>query len=319
MIIVLHEQGTIWKILSQLFFSSIERRRKPIIFTCMQISSAIGGPKSSNRMSGKMYIPIIHELVCVFLDVPGAKNRMTATPSFTTGDVSIFRQALYKDGAAKITKDLRLHGLLPESVEFLSPSQTGGFSGGFSGHQGAVRSVANQMKEKTAEMPTLMAVASKLGSRGNQGALKAIILRTGIALEEAAGEKGRRANDNRRIGTRDCATENCKNTIHHTDGLCNRCHDLVPTKLKAEFCTGVGGRVCGREMIHRGNQCRKCYDHPEAKKTRETKKAEKPKCRIDGCGVNEFRSYGLCDKHYRKRNKDAKAEMKVATDSNFCN
>ena len=50
---------------------------------------------------------------------------MTAIPSFTTGDVSIFRQALYKDGAAKITKDLCLHGLLPESVEFLSPSQAG--------------------------------------------------------------------------------------------------------------------------------------------------------------------------------------------------
>jgi hypothetical protein len=76
-------------------------------------------------MSGKMYIPIIHELVCAFLDVSGAENRRTAIPSFTTGDVSIFRQALYKDGAAKITKDLRLHGLLPESVEFLSPSQAG--------------------------------------------------------------------------------------------------------------------------------------------------------------------------------------------------
>ena len=73
-------------------------------------------------MSGKMYLPDIHELVCVFLDVSGAKNQTTAIPSFMTGDVSIFRQALYKDGAAKITKDLCLHGLLPKSVEFLSPS-----------------------------------------------------------------------------------------------------------------------------------------------------------------------------------------------------
>jgi hypothetical protein len=102
-----------------------ETKKTTIIFTCMQISSAIGGPTRSNRMSGKMYIPIIHELVCAFLDVSGAENRRTAIPSFTTGDVSIFRQALYKDGAAKITKDLRLHGLLPESVEFLSPSQAG--------------------------------------------------------------------------------------------------------------------------------------------------------------------------------------------------
>jgi hypothetical protein len=102
-----------------------ETKKTTIIFTCMQISSAIGGPTRSNRMSGKMYIPIIHELVCAFLDVSGANNRTTAIPSFTTGDVSIFRQALYKDGATKITKDLRLHGLLPESVEFLSPSQAG--------------------------------------------------------------------------------------------------------------------------------------------------------------------------------------------------
>ena len=55
----------------------------------------------------------------------GAKNKANAIPSFTTGNVLIFRQAFYKDGAAKITKDLRLHGLLLESVEFLSPSQAG--------------------------------------------------------------------------------------------------------------------------------------------------------------------------------------------------
>jgi hypothetical protein len=265
-------------------------------------------------MLGKIHVPFIHELVCAFLDVSGAKNRKTVIPSFTTGNVSIFRRALYKDGAVKITKDLRLHGLLPESVEFLSPSQAGGFSG----NEGAVRSVANQMKEKTGVMPTLKAAASELGRRLNQSSLETFSLRTGIALEEAAGEKGRRAQDNRRIGTRGCATENCKNTIKHTDGLCNRCHDLVPMKLKAEFCTGIGGRVCGRE-IERGNQCRKCYEHPEAKKMREEKKAASPKCRIDGCGGNECRSYGLCQKHYRKRNEDAKAEMKVATDGNFGN
>ena len=107
-------------------------------------------------MSGKMYIPIIHQLVCAFLDVSGAKNRKATIPSFTTGNVSIFRQALYKDGAAKITKDLRLHGLLPESVEFLSPSQAGGFCG----MQGAVHSVAMQMELKTGEMPSLEAAAS---------------------------------------------------------------------------------------------------------------------------------------------------------------
>jgi hypothetical protein len=191
------------------------------------------------------------------------------------------------------------------------------FELGSRGNQGAVGSSANQMKEKTGEMPTLMAAASELGSRGNQGALEAIILRTGIALKEAAGEKGRRAQDSRRIGTRGSyATENCKNAMKYADGLCNPCHNRVPEKLKAEFCIGIGGRVCGRE-IYRGNQCTKCYYDPDEKKTREAKKAAKPKCTIDGCGRSELRSYGLCEKHYKERNEEAKAEMKVPTDGNF--
>ncbi len=121
---------------------------------------------------------------------------METIPSFTTGNVSIFRQALCKDGAAKITKDLRRHGLLPESVEFLSPSQAGGFSG----HQGAVRSVANQIKLKIGEMPTLVEAASELGSRGNQGAVRSIANQMKLkteemsALAEAASELGRRGN-----------------------------------------------------------------------------------------------------------------------------
>ena len=54
---------------------NLETKETTIIFSCMQIASTIGGPKSSNRMSGKMYIPFIHELVSVFLDLSGAKNR----------------------------------------------------------------------------------------------------------------------------------------------------------------------------------------------------------------------------------------------------
>ena len=50
----------------------------------------------------------------------------------------------------------------------------------------------------------------------------------------------------------------------------------------------------------------KCYYHPDAKKMREAKKAAVPKCSIDGCGGNELRSYGLCNKHYRKSVEDAK-------------
>ena len=53
---------------------SQETKKYTIIFTCMQISLTIGGPKSSNRMQGKIYKPIIHKLVCLILDVQGAKN-----------------------------------------------------------------------------------------------------------------------------------------------------------------------------------------------------------------------------------------------------
>ncbi len=42
----------------------------------------------------------------------------------------MFFQAFNKDGAAKITKDLCPHGLLQESVDFLSPSEAGGINGG---------------------------------------------------------------------------------------------------------------------------------------------------------------------------------------------
>ena len=41
-------------------------------------------------MNGKIYIPFIHELMCLFLEVSGAKNRKATIPSFTTGDVLIF-------------------------------------------------------------------------------------------------------------------------------------------------------------------------------------------------------------------------------------
>ena len=51
-----------------------ETKKTTITFTCMQISGSIGGPKSSNRMSGKMCTPIIHEIVCLFLDVSKGKN-----------------------------------------------------------------------------------------------------------------------------------------------------------------------------------------------------------------------------------------------------
>ena len=99
--------------------------------------------------------------------------------------------------------------------------------------------------------------------------------------------------------------------MQYIDEHCQPCHDLAPKKLKAEFCigVGVGGRVC--------EEGKECYDHPKAKKMREAKKAAVPKCCIDGCEGNELRSYGLCNKRYRKSVEDAKAKKKVASDGNF--
>ena len=197
------------------------------------------------------------------------------------------------------------------------------------------------MKEKTGKLPTLAVAASELGRRGNQGALEAIvatgiaredaptfcrkcayqgnidaIVASGTAREDAPSYAARRTCDSRRICTISCATENFKNRVVHKDGYCNPCHILVPKKLKAEFCIGVGGRICG-EKIERVNQCRTCYYNPEAKKMREAKKAALPTCSIDGCRGNELRSCRLCYKHYRKSVEDTKAKMKAATDGNF--
>ena len=139
------------------------------------------------------------------------------------------------------------------------------------------------MKEKTGVLPRLAAAASELGRRGYQGNIAAIvatgiacedaptfcgkhtydgridkIVATGIATEDAPSYAARRASDSRRICTIFCATENCQNTVQHIDGHCNPHRNLVPKKLKAVFCIGVSGRICGKK-IERVNQCRKCY------------------------------------------------------------
>ena len=57
-----------------IFLFSQETKKTTIIFTCVQTSVTIGGPESTNRLKGKIYIPVTHELVCFFLDILGAKN-----------------------------------------------------------------------------------------------------------------------------------------------------------------------------------------------------------------------------------------------------
>jgi hypothetical protein len=64
-----------------------ETKKNTIIVTCMQISAAIGGPDSSNRMSGKIYTPIIHQTVCFFcLDADrGGRESGTGEPKNLNG------------------------------------------------------------------------------------------------------------------------------------------------------------------------------------------------------------------------------------------
>ena len=262
-----------------------------LVFSCFQMAS-------TNYYAGNHCLALYHEWMHCF-------NKLTCAPKDEVVPelVNVYKSPFYfatrKDGAPILTKKLHCKGVLPQDVIFIAPCHVGGIKG----HKKAVSTVTKQMKVKTGVMPTLDAAASELGSRMYDGSID-VIVAAGIAPENARSHKARRAQDGRRICDIFCATENCENTVQFKDGHCQPCHDLLPKKLKAEFCTGVGGRVCGRK-IEKVNQCRKCYYHPEAKKMREAKKSAEPKCTIDGCRGNDYRSYRLC----KKKSKEAKAKI----------
>ena len=133
--------------------------------------------------------------------------------------------------------------MLPESVEFLTPSQVGGFAGGFSGHQGAVRSVTNQMKLKTREMPTLAAAASELGRRAYQGTINAIVA-TGIAHKDAptfSGKRGYQGRIDAIVSTR-IAHEDHAPTFSGKRGYQGRINTIVSTEIdREEAASKLGG------------------------------------------------------------------------------
>jgi hypothetical protein len=128
---------------------------------------------------------------------------------------------------------------------------------------------------------------------------------SGVAHADAASFLGRRANDSRRKSTWECKTDNCKNRVSAPGGLCQPCHMAAPKVEKAEFCVGINGGRCGSTLFS-GNHCRKCYYHWDEKKRRAAKKAEAPKCGVEGCNFMEHRGYGLCIKHYKDSIKNAK-------------
>jgi len=186
----------IWKILTQSFFSSAKRRRKQPSFLHGANFCDNWWPREHQQIEGQN-IHTSYSRTSVFLSgYLGCKELIGHNTMFHDWQCLDISTSSYKDGADKITQDLRQHGLLPESVEFLSPSQAGGFSG----HQGTVCSVANQMKEKTGVMPTLVVVGFELGSRGNQGTVSSVAkqmkVKTGVmpTLAAVASELGSRGN-----------------------------------------------------------------------------------------------------------------------------
>jgi hypothetical protein len=102
-----------------------ETKHTTIVFTCFQIGSSIAGPKNINRPQGKILIPFVHELICGFLDISGAKNRKAVFPNFTKAEDSIIHQALTTKGANKVTEILRDWGLIDESVKYMYSSVVG--------------------------------------------------------------------------------------------------------------------------------------------------------------------------------------------------
>ena len=82
-----------------------------------------------------------------FLVLSGASNTDAVLPKFTDCSNSILRQVMTKEGAAKITKALWHHQMMPKSVVFLAPTQVGGING----HIEAIKSTANWMEAETGE------------------------------------------------------------------------------------------------------------------------------------------------------------------------
>ncbi len=97
-----------------------------VVFTCFQIGSTIAGPTTINRPSGKILISFVHELVCGFLDISGAKNRKAVVPNFTKAEDSIIHQALTTKGANKVTEILQDWGLVNESMKYMYSCVVGG-------------------------------------------------------------------------------------------------------------------------------------------------------------------------------------------------
>ena len=97
-----------------------------VVFTCFQIGSTIAGPTTINRPSGKILISFVHELVCGFLDISGAKNRKAVVPNFTKAEDSIIHQALTTKGANKVTEILQDWGLVDESTKYMYSCVVGG-------------------------------------------------------------------------------------------------------------------------------------------------------------------------------------------------
>jgi hypothetical protein len=95
---------------------------KCVVFTCMQIASAMASPANVHRL-GNCAILFFHEWIRGFLEIAGAKNHHPIFPPFTTAKESILHQLLTKDGSTKVTALLHEHKILPIEVEYLCPGE----------------------------------------------------------------------------------------------------------------------------------------------------------------------------------------------------
>jgi hypothetical protein len=116
-----------------------------------------------------------------FLVLSGASNTDAVLPKFTDCSNSILRQVMTKEGAAKITKALWHHQMMPKSVVFLAPTQVGGING----HIEAIKSTANWMEVEMGERQSHEEAASEFGMAGRIGAVKS----TANRMEAETGER----------------------------------------------------------------------------------------------------------------------------------
>jgi hypothetical protein len=99
--------------------SNVERTITCLLFTCMQLASAVGGPQTVHQ-TGNFAIVFFHEWIRAFLILEKAP-RHHIFPPYTSIEESLLYSLLLKVGATKTTAMLHQDGLIHETKVFLCP------------------------------------------------------------------------------------------------------------------------------------------------------------------------------------------------------